>query len=182
LAGCNMQHDAVDNGNENLVKVQNTAVEDVDRDTGKVLSRHLVDLAKSVPNVKDATAVVLGKYAIVGIDVDANLERSEVGTIKYSVAESLKHDPHGARAIVVADPDLTARIKEIAADIRNNQPITGIMNELSDITGRLMPEVPADMIDPKPSNVPEKQKKNISNQDRQNLEKEQDDQSKNMKD
>ena len=61
--------------------------------------------------MNDATAVVLGPYAIVGIDVNKNLDRSEVGSIKYSVAESLKNDPYGARAVVVADPDMNARVK-----------------------------------------------------------------------
>ena len=55
----------------------------------------------------------LGRYAIVGIDVNSKIERSQVGSIKYSVAESLKKDPHGARAVVVADADTMQRLKEI---------------------------------------------------------------------
>ena len=43
-----------------------------------------------MPGVNDATAVVVGKYAIVGIDVKAKLDRTRVESIKYSVAESLK--------------------------------------------------------------------------------------------
>ena len=61
-----------------------------------------------------------------------------MGTIKYSVAESLKNDPHGARAIVVADPDMNARLREIGEDIRKGEPIEGVMNELADIAGRLI--------------------------------------------
>ena len=182
LVGCNAQNKAADNGNQNLVKVQNSTIEDVDRKSGQEISRHLVDLATGVANVKDATAVVIGNYALVGIDVNSNLERSEVGSIKYSVAESLKNDPHGAKAVVIADPDLTARLKEISDDIKNGQPITGIMNELADISGRLIPEIPADMIKPTPKNGTEKPKKNISNKDQKKLEEEQQDQSKHMKD
>ncbi|MGR5939399.1 YhcN/YlaJ family sporulation lipoprotein [Bacillus pacificus] len=66
---------------------------------------HLASLAASVPGVNDATAVVVGKYAIVGIDVKAKLDRTRVESIKYSVAESLKNDPDGANAVVVADVD-----------------------------------------------------------------------------
>lgn len=182
LVGCNAQNEAADNGNQNLVKVQNSTIEDVDRKSGQEISRHLVDLATGVANVKDATAVVIGNYALVGIDVNSNLERSEVGSIKYSVAESLKNDPHGAKAVVIADPDLTARLKEISDDIKNGQPITGIMNELADISGRLIPEIPADMIKPTPKNGTEKPKENISNKDQKKLEEEQQDQSKHMKD
>lgn len=53
-------------------------------------ANHLASLAASVPGVNDATAVVVGKYAIVGIDVKAKLDRTRVESIKYSVAESLK--------------------------------------------------------------------------------------------
>ncbi len=53
----------------------------VDRKTGQQISKRLVTLATSIPNVNDATAVVIGKYAIVGIDVDSKLERSQVGRL-----------------------------------------------------------------------------------------------------
>jgi len=182
LVGCNTQNNAADNEKDNLVKVKNSTIQEVDRETGQQVSKHLVDLATGVPNVRDATAVVIGNYAIVGIDVDKNIDRSQVGSIKYSVAESLKNDPHRARAVVIADPDLTARLKEIADDIRAGNPISGIMNELSDISGRLMPEVPGDMLEPKARNGTENPKKGLENQDSKQLEKEQDDQSLNHKD
>ncbi|WP_147531853.1 YhcN/YlaJ family sporulation lipoprotein [Bacillus marasmi] len=185
LVGCGAQNNAANDERQNLVKVKNSTIQDVDRETGQKVSKHLVDLATSVPNVRDATAVVIGNYAVVGIDVDQNIDRSQVGSIKYSVAESLKNDPHGAKAVVIADPDLTARLKEVAADVRAGNPISGIMNELSDISGRLMPEVPADMIEPRAKNgknATENPKKEMDKQDSKQLEKEQDDQSKHHKD
>ena len=54
-----------------------------------------------------------GNMQLLGLMLDKNLDRSEVGSIKYSVAESLKNDPHGAKAVVIADPDTNARLKEI---------------------------------------------------------------------
>ncbi|AIE59509.1 YhcN/YlaJ family sporulation lipoprotein [Bacillus methanolicus] len=175
ISACNPQNDGAEK--QNLVNVKNTAIEEVNRKTGQEISRRLVKLATSIPDVNGATAVVFGKYAIVGIDVDSNIERSEVGTIKYSVAESLKHDPFGARAVVVADPDMNARLKEISQDIQNGEPIQGIMNELSDITGRLMPEVPSDMIEPKPKNATEKPKDKLKKSQKKELDKEQQKQS-----
>jgi YhcN/YlaJ family sporulation lipoprotein len=182
ISACNTQRNAADEERDNMVKVQNTTIQEVDRETGQKVAKHLVELAVGVPKVRDATAVVLGNYAIVGIDVDQNLERSQVGSIKYSVAESLKNDPHGARSVVVADPDLYARLKEVADDIQNGKPISGIMNELSDISGRIMPEVPADMIEPKSRNSTENPKKGMNNNDSKKLEREQDDQSNHQKD
>lgn len=109
----------------------------------------LVELATQLEHVNDATAVVVGGYAVVGIDVDAELDRSEVGTIKYSVAEALKADPLGAYAIVTADADTNYRLREMYRDIQEGRPIAGVMDELAAIVGRLMPQVPRNVPDPK---------------------------------
>ncbi|UYZ24353.1 YhcN/YlaJ family sporulation lipoprotein [Mesobacillus jeotgali] len=177
LTACNGQNNANKADEDHKVKVQNSAIEDVDRQSGQEISRHLVSLTTHIPNVDDAAAVVVGRYAIVGIDVKDRMERSEVDTVKYTVAEALKKDPHGARAVVVADPDITARLREISEDIQNGQPIQGIMNELSDITGRVMPEVPADMIEPQTKSPTEDPKKKLDDGEKKQLEKEQEQQS-----
>jgi hypothetical protein len=104
-----------------------------------------------------------------------------VGSIKYSVAESLKEDPRGARAIVVADADTNQRLKEISADIKKGRPIQGIMEELADVAGRLMPEIPGDMIDPNPKNAPEEPKKKLQENEKKSLEDKQQEESKHHK-
>ncbi|WP_286231377.1 YhcN/YlaJ family sporulation lipoprotein [Neobacillus mesonae] len=179
VAGCNNNNEKqiTDGKQQSLVNVKNSYIESVDRKSGQEISKRLVELATSIPNVNDATAVVLGRYAIVGIDVNAKLERSQVGSIKYSVAESLKKDPYGANAIVVADPDTTQRLKEIQADIRNNRPIQGIMEELADVAGRLIPQIPGDLITPNPKRATEKPDKKLSPKEEKRLKKEQEKQS-----
>jgi YhcN/YlaJ family sporulation lipoprotein len=186
LIGCNHDNNdtAKNNNNENgVVPVRNTEDQKYDRISSQKKAEHLVKLASGVPGVKDATAVVLGNIAVVGIDVDAKLERSDVDSIKYTVAESLKDDPHGADAIVIADPDVMERLREINEDIKNGAPIMGIMNELSDIVGRLMPEVPADLEDPKPKNAVDQPKDKLNKKnEKQNLEDKQEKQSNHYKD
>jgi YhcN/YlaJ family sporulation lipoprotein len=173
LSGCNTKNDVQQNEKQKFVKVKNSYIQEVDRKSGQDISRRLVSLASSVPNVNDATAVVLGKYAIVGIDVNSKIDRSQVGSIKYSVAESLKNDPYGAKAVVVADPDTTQRLKEISSEIKKGRPIQGIMNELADVAGRLMPEIPGDLINPTPKNGIQDQKKKLSPNEKNNLNKKQ---------
>lgn len=181
LAGCGMFEQTAKENNptneQQLIHVKNSTTTNIDRKDGQQIADHLVSLASRVPEVNDATAVVIGNYAIVGIDVNKDLERSEVGSIKYTVAESLKNDRYGARAIVVADTDMNERLKEIREDINNNRPIQGIMNELADITGRLMPEIPGDIIEPHSQNAPEEPKNKLNKQENKRLEKEQQDQS-----
>ncbi len=140
---------------------------------------HLASLAASVPGVNDATAVVVGKYAIVGIDVKAKLDRTRVESIKYSVAESLKNDPDGANAVVVADVDTYERLKQIGKQIKKGKTGEGILDELAAIVGRVMPQVPNDMIENKETNPIQDNDKQLPKDEEQELRKEQNDQSNN---
>lgn len=108
-------------------------------------AERLVKIASQVPKVNDATAVVIGKTAVVGIDVNAALDRSRVGTIKYSVAEALKEDPQGARAYVTADVDIVQRLREMSQEIQNGRPAAAFAEELAAIVGRIMPQMPRDV-------------------------------------
>jgi YhcN/YlaJ family sporulation lipoprotein len=177
-AGCGAGNNTAREQQDDRVDVQNTVIEHEDRQQNVDKANHLAQLAQRVPDVENATALVIGNVSVVGIDVDANLERSEVGSIKYSVAESMKDDPHGAGAIIIADPDMNARLREVAEDFRTGRPLQGILNELADITGRLMPEVPADIIDPNSEGAPQQPEGKLDDQEQQNLEQKQDRQSK----
>lgn len=181
LSGCNTDKNAQNNINQQNVNVKNSNIQSVDRKTGQEISRHLVQLAVSIPNVNDATAVVLGNYAIVGIDVNAKIDRSQVGSIKYSVAEALRKDPHGASAIVVADPDTNQRLKDISTEIQKGKPIQGIMNELAEVAGRLMPEIPGNLLNPTPKTGTEDQKNKLPADERKKLDKHQEEQSNHKK-
>ncbi|TYR79906.1 YhcN/YlaJ family sporulation lipoprotein [Priestia megaterium] len=142
LAGCtNNQSEMEEGQNKQVIHVKNSTPEHIQKRTADEISKHLVELATSVPNVKDATAIVLGRYAIVGIDVGSKIDRSEVSSIKYTVAESLKSDPYGANSVVIADPDTISRLNEIGNEIRQGRPVTGFLDELAAIVNRVMPEV-----------------------------------------
>jgi YhcN/YlaJ family sporulation lipoprotein len=126
-------------------RVQQTAPTPRYNQSPQAKAERLVQIASRVKNVKDATAVVIGRWAVVGIDVNAHLDRPEVGVIKYTVAEALKEDPQGATALVTADPDIVQRLREMNADIRRGRPITGLVQELADIVGRIIPQAPQDV-------------------------------------
>jgi len=121
----------------------------IDRSNAAEVASHLEALAKSVPGVKGANCVVFGKYAIVGIDVDAKMERSRVGTLKYAVAEAFRKDPYGIDALVTADIDMAQRLREIRADAMGGRPVAGFAEELADIVGRLIPQMLRDVIPPR---------------------------------
>ncbi|MBE3553595.1 MAG: YhcN/YlaJ family sporulation lipoprotein [Thermicanus sp.] len=124
------------------ISYPNQTAERPENQNAQKVANRLVQLALQDPNVQDATAVVVGRLAVVGIDVADNLEAARVSTIKYSVAQSLKEDPLGANALVTSDPDLMERLREMARRIREGHPIAGVADELADIVARIMPQFP----------------------------------------
>ncbi|MCD7033941.1 YhcN/YlaJ family sporulation lipoprotein [Metabacillus sp. GX 13764] len=159
------------------ITVKNTVREPADKQTGQAASERLSSLASDVPGVKNASAVVLGKYAVVGINVDGKLERSKVQSIKYAVAESLKNDPYGANAAVIADPDTTDRLKEIGKQIQKGRPVIGILDELAAIAGRVVPDVPSDTLDNPDQQPTQSDKDQLPAKEQKDLDKQQEKQS-----
>lgn len=117
------------------------------------IADHLEGIVKSLPQVEDAHCVVLGNMAIVGINVEPGLDRARVDSIKYSAAEALKKDPYGVNSLVTADLDLDQRIREVRDDINQGRPLSGMAEELGDIIGRIMPQIPRDInpVEPPPA-------------------------------
>jgi YhcN/YlaJ family sporulation lipoprotein len=114
---------------------------------------HLEKLATSFPQVQSAHVVMLGNVAVVGINVKANLPRSQVDNLKYSVSEALHKDPNGAHAVVTADMDLDQRLENIRQAVMEGRPIGGFTNELGIIVGRIIPQLPKEAV-PKSSIAP----------------------------
>lgn len=132
-------------GNENLETSPNTGqASDVNEESDVALKDHFEQLAMRVPGVNGAHCVVMNNVAVIGIDVDGSLTRSRVGSVKYSVAEAVRKDPRGVRALVTADMDLTSRLNEMGRHISKGNPVSGFADEMADIIGRIMPQLPED--------------------------------------
>ncbi|WP_063891874.1 YhcN/YlaJ family sporulation lipoprotein [Paenibacillus sp. Soil787] len=133
------------NPNQNQVKVQQIAPQKLEIKDSKAVAERLENLATSVPQVESAHCVVFGNTAVVGINIKKDLDRAKVGTVKYSVAEALKKDPYGVNAIVTADLDLDQRLRNIRDNVQAGRPITGFAEQMADIIGRVMPQLPRDI-------------------------------------
>lgn len=105
------------------------------------IASHLATLASTVPLVNDATAIVAGPYAVVGIDIDETTAKQKIGTIKFSVSEALTNDPYGKTAVVIADADVMERLREMRTSMKDGEP-AGIVQELAEIVSRFMPTFP----------------------------------------
>ncbi|GGH74319.1 YhcN/YlaJ family sporulation lipoprotein [Pullulanibacillus pueri] len=149
LSGCTAgqkNQGADENQNIHISEVKQTVDNKQKNLNGKQVARRLVNIATRIPDVHDATAIVAGDYAVVGIDIDKDLDRTKAGNIKNSVTEALTKDPYGANAIVTSDPDIIQRLKNMGAEIRKGKPLSGIAGELALIVERLVPEVPNKVI------------------------------------
>lgn len=147
MSGCSRapRNEASPSQDGRNIKVQQTAPEKPQIRNKQEVTERLETLAASIPQVHSARCVVLGNTAIVGINVDPHLDRSRVDVIKYSVAEALRKDPYGVHAFVTADIDMAGRISEIREDIRQGRPIAGFAEELADMIGRIVPQIPKDI-------------------------------------
>jgi YhcN/YlaJ family sporulation lipoprotein len=160
LVGCNQvsqkgNSPSTQNPANSGIKVQQIAPPKQQIQGANAVADHLEKLAASVPNVQSAHCVVFGNTAVVGINVKPDMERSKVGTIKYSVAEALRKDPNGANAIVTADMDLNQRLRNIRDSIRAGRPITGFGEQMASIIGRIMPQLPKDIKSTPSDHVPQ---------------------------
>ncbi|WP_026570493.1 YhcN/YlaJ family sporulation lipoprotein [Sediminibacillus sp. JSM 1682029] len=177
LIGCQQEESLPDQENQDpTIQVENSDPGDGQQKnyTNQEIADHLASLAADVPNVNDASSVVAGPYAVVGIDVDKDLDRSRVSTIKYSVAEALHHDPYGKTAVVIADADGMERIRHMADKIQQGHPVQGFVDELSAVVGRYMPEIPINDDQPE---EPDQNKEVIPKKDQQELDDIENDQS-----
>ena len=175
LASCNQNNAAPprEQPNNKIHVEQSSYEENLHLDNQEIAS-HLATIATEVPDVKDAAAVIAGPYAVVGIDIDESVERQRVGTIKYSVNEALQKDPYGKTAVVVADADMTVRIREMGDKIQQGYPVRGVVDELAEIVSRYMPSFPV------PENRPQDEDENkqkVPEDERQKIEDIQRDQS-----
>ncbi|MFC7392414.1 YhcN/YlaJ family sporulation lipoprotein [Scopulibacillus cellulosilyticus] len=169
LTGCSANQNNTKSGqpaNNKNIHEMSQSVKQNKRISNQQIANRLVNIADKTPGVRSATAVVLGDYAVVGIDLDKNLDRDRVGTIKYSVAQALKNDPYGANAVVTSDPDTVQRLREMGQGIREGKPVKGIADELANMVERIMPDTPRDVQKPS-QNVKNPQTPNINQPNKQ---------------
>lgn len=116
--------------------------ENISNLSSQEIAQHLVALSRQNSDVRNASAVVVGRTALVGLDLDKDTPADHVGIIKHTVTQALRNDPYGANAIVTSDPDLVQRIRNVGKAVKEGKPISGIQTEISAIVERIIPETP----------------------------------------
>ncbi|WP_418790967.1 YhcN/YlaJ family sporulation lipoprotein [Phosphitispora sp. TUW77] len=106
----------------------------------KDLAADINKIAMSVQGVEKSYSVVVGNVALIGIDIDKDQQEPGISNIKNRVAEKAEADARIVRAYVSSDPDTTARIKELADNVRKGRPVTEDLDEIGEIIQRLTPQ------------------------------------------
>jgi YhcN/YlaJ family sporulation lipoprotein len=115
------------------------------RDTGTPISQadNVARACERVQGVDNATAVVSGNTAYVGIDMKTGNARAnnDIAGIKRQCAQQIKAaNPNVTTVYVSADADFIDRIRRIGDGVRNGRPVDGFRNELAELVRRLTPE------------------------------------------
>ena len=96
--------------------------------------------AAGTQGVEKAYVVVTGKTAIIGLDLKSNITGENTKNIKNQVANKAKGTKGITNAEVTSNPDLVARIKDIAGGISNGRPLSEFNDQLKEILNRVKAE------------------------------------------
>ena len=90
--------------------------------------------------VNNASVLISDRMAIVGLDMKSELEGEETKNLKEKVEKTVKDtDENIENVTITADPDLFTRISNMAEDIMEGEPISGLGDEIEEILRRITP-------------------------------------------
>jgi len=90
--------------------------------------------------VKNTTVLLSGNTAIIGVEIDRNVQGQMTDDLKNKIIKAVKDADGSIRNVsVTANPDLFTRISNIEKDIRDGRPISGFAEEFQEILRRINP-------------------------------------------
>ncbi|KPU28395.1 hypothetical protein TR13x_03085 [Caloranaerobacter sp. TR13] len=126
-------------------EIERKDLEDIKEESGKSLSTRAEKIADSIvdlPGVDDATVVITGNTALVGVDIEEDLEGKVVTDLKKQIVTRVKQiDKNIKNVTVTADPDLFERIDDIAQEINKGRGMSEFADEVKEIIRRITPSM-----------------------------------------
>ena len=107
--------------------------------TNKQATMQAAAEAKKVNGVRSATAVISGKMLYVGLDLNANLEKTKSAMVEKEVLNKVKKLYPNYTVMVSSDIDTVTRIKKVAQGIAAGKPLSSFSKEMQDIGTRMTP-------------------------------------------
>ncbi|HHV45530.1 MAG TPA: YhcN/YlaJ family sporulation lipoprotein [Tissierellia bacterium] len=110
------------------------------RNNNVALARKIADRVEDIEGVNRAYVLISGDMAIVGVDMDSNLEGQVTNALKQRIERAVKKvDNNIVNVGVTADPDLLTRIRNMFKDMDDGNPIEGFVDEFQEIFRRITP-------------------------------------------
>ena len=146
VVGCQRPAKPTPNNNMNRDINNNNINRDInDNNLDTNLSDRADKIANNVANLKevnDATVIISGNTAIVGVDIKNQIEGNLTTNLKKKVESTVRNtDKNIKNVTVTADADIFQRIQNIGRDIRTGKPISGFGNEIEEIIRRITPSM-----------------------------------------
>lgn len=116
---------------------------------GTTVADRLARICEGVPGVDNATCVVVGDTAYVGVDTDGDLTgrniaygtASDLTSVKSQCAQKIRAaNPQIKTVYVSTDANFFERLRRVRDGVRNGNPIDSFRNELNDLIRGLTPE------------------------------------------
>lgn len=104
---------------------------------------------ETIPGVDNATVVISGNTAYVGVDTDGDLTgrniaygtASDLPAVKRQCAQKIKAaNPQIKTVYVSTDANFFDRLRRVGNGVRNGSPVSSFRNELSELVRNLTPE------------------------------------------
>lgn len=95
----------------------------------------------TIKGVKSANVVISEERALVGINLDKNIEGKLTDNIKNEVDKKVKSVDTKIKTVATsADVDIVQRITNVGNGIRQGKPLSEFANEIEEIFRRVMPK------------------------------------------
>jgi spore cortex protein len=130
-------------GYNTLYNTGNNNGNNTGNNTGNTDTRQADDIARAceqVQGVDNATAVVTGNTAYVGIDMETNIRNVNQSDIKREVANRVRATGNNINTVYVsAEPDFMNRLRNVGNGVRNGKGGNTFTTELNDMVQRITP-------------------------------------------
>jgi YhcN/YlaJ family sporulation lipoprotein len=126
-----------DNLNNNM---NNRLGNNVNLNTTTQRSEDIARACEQVQGVENATVVVTGNTAYVGIDMEANTRIANERDIKNEVAQKVRASGKDINTVYVSsEVDFMDRLRNVGNGLRNGRPVDAFTTELNEMVNRISP-------------------------------------------
>jgi len=119
------------NPNLNIGRNQNTP------DNVFLDADRMAEAAAAVDGVENATAVIVGATAYVGLDLDPSVDRRRADAVENEVARRVNRVVPRYHVVVTSDADLLGQLTEIDRGLRDGRPVEQFRRQLDVIDQRI---------------------------------------------